>query len=122
MVAFRDRDKPAPEKPATLDGLRKQVALLQVSGADSEVMKSIQARREDIAPMLKHASDPAIQEKLTGCLDALAAEEEVDNPEALALLEAYRADPTEWQHSQGIELDQEVRTLINRLEELAKKG
>ena len=52
MVAFRDREKPAQVKPTTLYGLRKQVALLQVSGADSEVMKSIQARREDIAPML----------------------------------------------------------------------
>lgn len=74
VVAFPDREKPAPPKPATLDGLRKQVALLQLSGADPEVMKSIRARLEDLALMLKQASDPATREKLQGYLDALAVE------------------------------------------------
>ena len=74
VVAFPDREKPAPPKPATLDGLRKQVALLQLSGADPEVMKSIRARIEDLALMLKQASDPATREKLQGYLDALAVE------------------------------------------------
>jgi hypothetical protein len=74
VVAFPDREKLAPPKPATLDGLRKQVALLQLSGADPKVMKSIRARLEDLALMLKQASDPATREKLQGYLDALAVE------------------------------------------------
>jgi hypothetical protein len=74
VVDFPDREKPAAREPANPDTLRKQLAALQLTGADPDLVRGIRERLDAVTSRLGTAPDQATRAQIEAALEAIATE------------------------------------------------